>query len=632
MGKIVLLVSREEMLYQAHNILQEKKYPVREMRVIRSESAVMEARQSIADGASIIIARGLQASLIKQYTDVPVVEIVLTAQEMALLVMKARQIIKSPRPVIAVIGFKNMFCDMTYFDELYHIELRTYFAAQELKGTLQELVQQAVAEGAELIIGGDTVIEAATEAGVPSLFLSMTEDSLNNAFSMAERMEYAMEVEKKSAAQMETLLDYTSSGVIRLGRGGDVKGVNGMMEAIMGRSQEELVGLPIAEIAPEIRESVLEQVLGQGKEYSLFLELNHISVFAVLAPVLYDNEADGAIITCHRTARQPAGEARSQGNQKNRGLPPLLRFEDMLQESPSMKACIRLARLYAMSGQPVVIMGEPGTEKRMMAQSIHNSSGRSAGPFLDVPCDGLSDQEQREMIFGDKGVVMEARGGTLLIQDADCLTAANQYRLYRLIRYRVCHGRDMGQMRKADVRVMVTVQTPLAELAGAGRMRRDLYYLLSGLELWVPPLRERPEDLTQKLDTAIRECCEHYGRFHVLTQGARKILLGYPWPGNLFQIESFCDRLILTAERRSVDEIAVKELMRELYGGDPGSRGAESGKNGKEAKEEVCREAALIAGTLKKNGGSREKTAQELGISKTTLWRKMKKYGVREMK
>ena len=92
MGKIALLVSREEMIHQAHNILQEKKFEIQEMRVIHTEDTVMEARRSIADGATIIIARGLQASIIKQYTDTPVVEIVLTAQEMALLVMRAKQI------------------------------------------------------------------------------------------------------------------------------------------------------------------------------------------------------------------------------------------------------------------------------------------------------------------------------------------------------------------------------------------------------------------------------------------------------------------------------------------------------------------------------------------------------------
>ena len=92
MGKIVLLVPREEMLYQAHNILQEKKYAVSDMRVIQTENAVVEARNAIAAGATILIARGLQASVIKQYTDIPVVEIVVTAQEMALLVVKPNRL------------------------------------------------------------------------------------------------------------------------------------------------------------------------------------------------------------------------------------------------------------------------------------------------------------------------------------------------------------------------------------------------------------------------------------------------------------------------------------------------------------------------------------------------------------
>lgn len=621
MGKIALLVSREEMLYQAHNILQEKKYPIGEMKVVRSESAVIEARQSIADGASIIIARGLQASLIKQYTDIPVVEIVLTAQEMALLVMRAKQVVKKPQPVIAVIGFKNMFCDMSYFDELYDIQLRTYYGTQGVERELKELADRAVAEGADLVIGGDTAVAAATEAGVPSLFLSMTEDSLKNAFSMAERMDYAMNVEKKSAAQMEALLDYTFNGVIQIDSGGVVKGVNSLLEDMMNRPQEELKGLMIGELAPEVGAEVLERVLGNGKEYSMFLELNHTSVFAVLAPILYDGKADGAIITCHRMARRRLEES---GSKKEGHLPVLTCFEDILQESSSMKECVHLARLYALSYQPVVIMGEAGTEKRMLAQSIHGSSAYSRGPFLDVPCDGLSDEEQQEAIFGDKGAAVQAQGGTLLIQDVDCLTAGNQYRLYQMIRFHICHGQDIGQMRKLNVRVMVTLRTPLTRLVKEGKMRSDLYYLLSGLELKIPSLRDRPEDLKRKLESTVRESCERYGRFHVLTEGARRVLLEYPWRGNLFQIDSFCDRLILTAERRSIDEVAVKRLLRELYGEDPGETAEKTGKE--EAQEEACEEAKLIARTLKRYSGSREKTALELGISKATLWRKMKKY------
>lgn len=626
MGKIALLVSREEMLYQAHNILQEKKYQIDEMRVICSESAVMEARRSIADGASIIIARGLQASLIKQYTDIPVVEIVLTAQEMALLVTRARQVVKKAQPVIAVVGFKNMFCDMSYFDELYDIKLRTYYGKTGLERELKELALQAVADGADLIIGGDTAVETAAREGVPSLFLSMTEDSLKNAFSMAESVAYAMEVEKKSAAQIETLLDYTFNGVIRLDSGGVVLGLNPQMEDMTGRSQKEVKGLLIQEIAPEIGEDVLRRVLGEGKEYSLFLELNHTSIFAVLAPVMYDDRVDGAIITCHRMTRNLGSKQAKKGEKGEGCLPVLTRFEDMLQESAPMRECVRLAKLYALSGQPVVLMGEAGTEVRLMAQSIHNSSPYSRGPFLDVPCDGLSDDEQRETIFGDKGAAVQAGGGTLLIRDADCLTASNQYRLCQMIRFHVCHGQDTGQMRRADARVMVTVGASPGKLARSGKIRKDLYYLLSGLELRIPPLRERPEDLKRKLEETVRECCGRYGRFHVLTEGARQTLLAYPWRGNLFQIDSFCERLILTAKRRSIDEVWVRRLLRELYGEDDKEEQAEEADEGTGREEDACEEAGLIARTLKKHGGSREKTARELGISKATLWRKMKKY------
>lgn len=492
MGKIALLVSREEMLYQAHNILQEKKFQIQEMRVIKTGDCIMEARQSIADGASIIIARGLQASLIKQYTDIPVVEIVLTAQEMALLVMKAKQIVKKPRPVIAVVGFDNMFCDMSYFDELYEIELRTYYAKHGVE--LPQAARRAVEDGVDLIIGGDTAVSVANQAGVASLFLSMTEDSLRQAFSMAERVEYAMNAEKKTAAQMETLADYSFSGVIRLDSSGRITAVNALMEEIIGQGQSDLKGQNIRKIAPQMGEEALNQVLKAGKDYSLFLEWNEIPVFAVLAPVLYEERVDGAIITCHKMKKKAAVPDKKSKDRQG-ALPPLVRFEDILQRSPIMQECIRMARLYAMSEQPVVLRGEPGTEKRMLAESIHNSSSRGNGPFLDVPCDGLREEDQYNMIFGERGAVLQAQSGTLLIQDAQELTAANQYRLYQLIRFHVCHGVDIARLRKVDVRVMVTVGKPLIQLFREGRLRADLYYLLSGLELDVPPLRQRKEDL-----------------------------------------------------------------------------------------------------------------------------------------
>lgn len=300
-----------------------------------------------------------------------------------------------------------------------------------------------------------------------------------------------------------------------------------------------------------------------------------------------------------------------------------------------MAECVRLAGLYAMSDQPVVISGETGTEKRLVAECIHNGSIRESGPFLDLSCGGLSGEEQGQLIFGERGAALQAQGGTLLIHEADELTADNQYRLYQLIRFRFCHDFNTARTRNMNVRVMVTVRRPLAQLMMEGTMRRDLYYLLSGLELFVPPLRERKEDLQKLIDETIKTCCDRYSRYHVVTDGAKEVLMKYPWPGNRLQIESFCERLILTAGKRSIDELAVKRLLTELYleaVNEPGSH-FENGSGDVVREErfpaaEYNEEAERIVECLKKYGGSREKTAARLGISKSTLWRHMKKYGI----
>ena len=632
MGKIVLLVPREEMLYQAHNILQEKKYAIAEMKVVQSDSVIVEARQAIASGATILIARGLQASMIKQYTDVPVVEIVLTSQEMGLLITRARQILKTSRPVIAVIGRRNMFCDMSYFDEIYDIELRTYYETQETD--LVALTRQAVSEGAELIIGGDVSVEEASRLGKPSLFLSSTEDSLKNAFETAESMEYAMNVEKKSAAQIETLLDFSYNGVIRIDGQGRIIGMNPQMCGMLDMTEEEGQGKLLSEIARGVEETTLERVLREGKEASAFLEFAGLTVFAMLAPVLVDGQVDSVIISCQKITRRH--QTAPAADRRKRGLPALTRLEDIRQKSHRMQECIHLARLYAMSDQPVVIMGDPGTEKKMLAQGIHNISRFRGGPFLDLSCDGLTDEEQREMIFGERGAVLQAQGGSLLLQDVDSLTASNQYRLYQLIRFRECHTQNVAGFRKIDIRIMITLRISLHRLMESGILRKDLYYLLSGLEIAIPALRERPEDLKEELEQAIRESCDKYSRYHVLTEGAGKELLAYAWPGNLFQIDSFCERLILTTERRNIDEIDVRNLLSAMYAQEDPRTGRLTGTENEQVPSENENEAGTAGETeekirslLVRYDGSREKTAAALGISKTTLWRYMKRYGIR---
>nr|WP_289706655.1 PrpR N-terminal domain-containing protein [Enterocloster clostridioformis] len=629
MGKIVLLVPREEMLYLAHNILQEKKYAIAQMRVIQTENTVVEARNSIAAGADIIIARGLQASLIKQYTDVPVVEIVATAQEMALLVVKARQIVKKARPIIAVVGFQNMFCDMTYFETIYDIKLRTYFAANG--SGLKEKAMEAVEDGADLMIGGDIAVETAKEADIPSLFLSITEDSLRTAFSMAESLDFAMGAEKRSNAQIETLLDYSFNGVVNMDRKGVITTVNPVMRDILGADGEQVAGRHITQVFSDIDRDKLSQVLeGKEESYSSFMQAGRTSIFAILAPVRVGNETEGAILTCHKVKQQSRGERRPQRDGANRvqGLIARRNFSSIRQESGAMKECVHLARLYSQSEQPVLLLGETGTERRALAESIHNTGLCSEGPFLALSCAGLAREEQEEMLFGNKGAVFLAEGGTLYLEDVETLSLKSQYGLYQLIRYKT-GSRDFARTMGFHIRVIASsILTPedLGHLAFSGGFRQDLYYLFTGLVLRVPPLRERPEDLEQAIRDTVREACDQYSRYHVVTQGGMQCLKAYPWQGNLLQLETFLKRLILTAEKRSIDEILVRKLLRELF---PSSAPVRMMPDGQGIGGPVaCEEERQIRLALAAQGGSRERAAACLGISKATLWRKMKKYNI----
>ncbi|HJA70397.1 MAG TPA: PrpR N-terminal domain-containing protein [Candidatus Lachnoclostridium stercoravium] len=652
MGKIVLLVSKEEMLHQAHNILQESRYKIEKMKVIRTEDTIVEARKAIAEGASIIIARGLQASLIKQYTDIPVVEIVMTAQEMALLVMKAKQILKKPHPVIGVVGSKNMFCDMSYFDVLYDIELRTYY---ETTGRRFGLAAEKAAEDkVDLIMGGNTAIRVAGEKGIPSLFLSTTEDAMRSAFIMAEHMDFAMEAEKKSAAQIETLLDYSTNGVIRLDRSGKVISVNPMMKQIMDGDGEDMIGKELTEVFHEISKESLDHILEKGEEnHTWFIQTgkNKNAVLATLAPVVVDGKAEGAVFTCHRIRKREAPAPEQKGGGKK--FIALGSFQDIVQKSGAMQECIRKARLYAMSEKPVLIQGETGTEVRLLAQGIHNASLRSGGPFLTLNCRGMGEEEQRKRIFGENGAIAMAAGGTLFLEEGEWLSADSQYRLYQAAAFRRLVSDAFSQWEHGDIRLIFAVSRPLDKIFREGKIRADLFYLLKGLTLDVPPLRDRKEDLKEMITAGFRSACERYSRYHALTDGAWKCLMDHPWPGNLIQIESFTERMVLTAGKRSLDEDMIRKLFEELYpeaekkSREDGeheeereygeSRYGEGGYGGSEYKEDgygengggaVYGEAAKIRAALKACAGNREKTAQALGISKPTLWRKMKKYGI----
>ena len=164
----------------------------------------------------------------------------------------------------------------------------------------------------------------------------------------------------------------------------------------------------------------------------------------------------------------------------------------------------------------------------------------------------------------------------------------------------------------------------LAPKLEAGVFQPELYYLRTPLRLSLPPLRTRPDDLNQAIDMCLDDCVVKFNRYVVLTREARRLLMDYPWPGNYIQLRAFLERMVLTAPARTVNDGYVRSLLEELYPL-PVVRA-----QGQALPAAVSPEAARLAEVLSRNGGSRAAAAAELGISKTTLWRRMKQYGIRD--
>ena len=636
MAKLACLMPNMEMIELARKIIDETGMK----NVVMLENtptgrAEEYARGAVARGAEIIVARGLQASQIKAITSVPVVELRMTGQEMGLLITQAKKILDVARPTIGVVGYANMFCDMRYFEEIFNVSIRQYYVTDPKDGhdILWEQARRAVNDKVDLVIGGEVAVEVAREAGVPALFTTATEDSIREGILAARQVAYASDLEKANTAELKTLLDNSFGVVAKLDPGGCIEIVNHVAESLLNWKRKNVTGIRLTRLVREIDDAALDGVLREGREiYSVFLSINKVSLVANLAPIKAGGEITGAIFSCQEVKRLEEMGVTARRELYQQGYVAKCNFSNLESPSAQTAQALTLGKLYAQSDAPVLLLGEPGCAQEQFAQSIHNASIRRHGPYVSAGCEEAEGETQLELLFGRadreqpqrsvKGLIATAHGGTLFLHGLERLEPAGQYRLLRLLQGGVLISGGEQKPLPVDVRVIASAGRDLPALVEQGRFDRELFFAVNNLLLELAPLRERPEDILFQAEQSVKLLGERYKRYVTLTAGARELLAKLDWPGNGVQLRSFFERLVLTAPRRSVDETYISALYYQMY---PLTRSPRTQKPLVIYKDP---EAALIADLLEKHEGRRSAVAEELGISTTTLWRKMKKYRI----
>ena len=599
--------------------------------------AVAEARKAVSDGITIIIARGRQARLIEQYTNITVIHIVLTAQEMGLLVMDLKEKIGKEHPRIGLVGDPNMFCDTTCFDQLFGVQLFRYYLDEGYN--FQKVLTDGIFEELDGIIGGADVLAYTKNFrndNIASGYFYSTMESVRNAIIQAEALYQAIQKEKSNSVRFAAAMEGAVNGMLQVDKKGAITVMNHAMELMLRQSITDVKGKAVTAVLGDMDKKEVEKVLGSTKEtYCSIACIGRERVMIMMTPIVIADQADGAIISCNKIKRPvSADETKRMKDQYLCGYIAKHSFSDIEYLSQGMPKTVQLAKCYAISDSPVIIWGNPGDEREEMAQAIHNHSLRKSGAYISVNIAGLSDEAQIDLLFGKrflnpdsreqtKGALLAAENGTLCINALDKMGTRTQYFLNNIIQNNTLLYNDLDRIQNVNTRLIGTTTKDMRKLLEMGLFRDDLYYAFCSMALRIPPLRERKQDIERLVTIYISHYVEKYSTFHVLTDNAKRILIEYSWKGNLVQLKHFCERCVLTSGRRIMTDRYVMELLEELYGREEQVPGLEAGNRN---MEEADRE--LLCLTLQKYNGNKTLTAKALDISTTTLWRRLKKYGI----
>ena len=304
-------------------------------------------------------------------------------------------------------------------------------------------------------------------------------------------------------------------------------------------------------------------------------------------------------------------------------------LEDMISRNPRMREIFDILPDVAMSDSTVLIEGESGTGKELLAKAIHHLSSRSDKPMVTVNCGAIPDALLESELFGYRaGAFTDAKRdkpgrfaladrGTIFLDEIGDITPALQVRLLRVMQERTFEPLGGTKTLRVDVRVIAATNRDLKELVAAGTFREDLYYRMEVFKLLLPPLRDRREDIPLLAEHFVDRFNHLKGKDIVgLSHEALAVLMEHDWPGNIRELENAIEHAFVLCRGGLIELHHFPQRLREFSG----VKG--SFLTGLTLAE---LEARVIAEALARNKGKKTAAARELGINKTTLWRKMKR-------
>jgi propionate catabolism operon transcriptional regulator len=494
-----------------------------------------------------------------------------------------------------------------------------------------------------VVVGPGLVADLAAEAGMSSVFL-YSRTSVVAAFETALEVAQAMRGEAARRNRLDNLLQHLRDGVVAVDAEGRIEAMNRQLAAALGiLDASRVVGRALLDVAPELQ-GVLPAADGD-----VFGAVRGVSYAIHRGPLASGGASDGTIFTFQESR---AVERLDRSLRSRRGAQEFVaryRLEDVVGESEAIERVRALVRRYAKSDATVLILGESGTGKEMVAQSMHRLSRRKDFPFVAMNCGAFPEALLESELFGYEegaftgarkggkaGLIEAAHRGTLFLDEIGEMPPSLQSRLLRVLQEREVMRLGSTEPTRVDIRVIAATHRTLVEGVADGSFRADLFYRINILSLALPPLRARASDI---VPLAIELLMQAAARDKALALRVRsreaaarvvapleQALTRHAWPGNVRELQNIVERIAVEISDMPLDgdrlvALTLDDLQviaPELF---PAQAEAAANPSLRDMSRSV--EADQIRATLAAFNGDRDAVCKALGISKTTLWRRL---------
>jgi PAS domain S-box-containing protein len=630
--EILFIAPYEQMYLSAGKILDDAKYQSIQIVQGNLEEGLALAINGVESRMRVVISRGGTYRIIKQANiGIPVVEIRSSPFD---LIESLSSAIENDRP-LAIVGYSNIIND---YDEKYlkkMIKNKLTIINLGDQNDVRQVIAGCARDGYSTFLGDTIVKNVCDEMGYTCYLQESGSSSIQAAMDEALRICSALRQEQELARRLRAVIDFVHDGVIAVDGAEKIILFNTIADNLLGVNQENILGSPIDTLSHLPFFNILktgDKIVDQP--FKIGNQLLSISTI----PISMENTFFGSVVVIRDIHELQAYEQKLRITLSDKGFIAKHTFESIIHKNAKIAHCISIAKKFSHYDASILIEGESGVGKELFAQGIHNNGGRQSGPFVAVNCAVLPKSLIESELFGyvegaftdsrkggKAGYFELAHRGTLFLDEISELPLDVQAQLLRVIQEKEVMRLGDTKIVPVDVRLICATNKNLVDMVHQGLFRNDLLFRINTLSLYIPPLTEWREDIDILAVHFLRRFCKVYDKtINGFSPKASSYLRSYFYEGNIRELQSMIERAVIICDENILRLSDLQSGLR-LENRKTKSKPQPGNVSGLPVDLETIEEE-YIHKTLMANNHSITKTANVLGISRSTLWRKIKKF------